>query len=251
MVNNPNQPREYDAVLGEAIPPPVTDAVLGGLEGVKRRLTSNFVEVRLTALSELVKYGQAGLDLATHALHNEPEQVQQNIISSWQKQQIPLQLLRNFEFIQLQNLLLASKWEQADKKTSTIMLNICDKQQIGYLTVSDINQFPCEYLFQIEQLWKVHSNGHFGFSVQRRIWRSFAGGSSNPDWHAWCRFGKSVGWYVKDSWLWWNDLTFSLNAPAGHLPRGGAFMGWGLGDFWVGCTMLSALSSRLENCHIL
>ncbi|HEY9692842.1 MAG TPA: GUN4 domain-containing protein [Oculatellaceae cyanobacterium] len=246
MANNPNQPQEYDAVLGGATPPPVNDAVLGGLEGVKRRLTSNFPEVRLAALSELVKYGQAGLDLAAPALQNEPYQVQQAIISSWQKAEIKCKS----EFIQLQNLLVAEKWEEADKKTSTLMLNICSKQQIGYLTVTDIKEFPCEYLSRIDQLWKAHSHGNFGLSVQRRIWKRI-GGSSNPDWHDWCRFGKSVGWYVKDSWLWWNDVTFSLNAPAGHLPRGGALIGWGLGDFQTGCPMLSAISSRLENCNII
>ncbi len=52
---------------------------------------------------------------------------------------------------------------------------------------------------------------------------------------------------LKGSWLWWNDLSFTLNAPVGHLPRGGAFMGWGLGDFWTGCKMLSSLTLKLAN----
>jgi hypothetical protein len=71
--------------------------------------------------------------------------------------------------------------------------------------------------------------------------------SGEADWEAWCRYGETIGWYVKGSWLWWNDLTFTLNAPVEHLPRGGAFMGWGLGDFWTGCKMLSCLRLKLTN----
>ena len=37
---NPNQPKEYDAVLGGQNLPPAGSAILGGIEGVKRRLTS-------------------------------------------------------------------------------------------------------------------------------------------------------------------------------------------------------------------
>jgi hypothetical protein len=41
----------------------VSDAVLGGIEGVKRRLASAVVEQRIAALTKALKYGQAGLDL--------------------------------------------------------------------------------------------------------------------------------------------------------------------------------------------
>ncbi|WP_414621287.1 hypothetical protein [Calothrix sp. CCY 0018] len=39
MNNNQNQPRRFDVVLGGKNPAPVTGAVLGGIEGVKRRFT--------------------------------------------------------------------------------------------------------------------------------------------------------------------------------------------------------------------
>ncbi len=34
------QPGKYDAVLGGQSPPPIHGAVLGGIEGVKRRLSN-------------------------------------------------------------------------------------------------------------------------------------------------------------------------------------------------------------------
>lgn len=76
MNNNPNQPREFDAVLGGQAPPPVEGVVLGGLEGVKRRLTSPVVEARITALSEALNYGESGLDLVIGALKDSLKQVQ-------------------------------------------------------------------------------------------------------------------------------------------------------------------------------
>ncbi len=75
MSDHQNEPREYDAVLGGQSSIPVNAAVLGGIPGVKSRLVSPAVEVRITALSEALKYGEAGLDLIIQALHDESMQV--------------------------------------------------------------------------------------------------------------------------------------------------------------------------------
>ncbi len=71
------QPREFDAVLGGNTPPPVTGVVLGGIEGVKRRLRleSEIVDVRIKALSDALNYGEAGLDLVIEALEDDSLQV--------------------------------------------------------------------------------------------------------------------------------------------------------------------------------
>jgi hypothetical protein len=75
MSNHQNEPREYDAVLGGQSSIPVNAAVLGGIPGVKSRLASPAVEVRIAALSEALKYGEAGLDLIIQALGDESMQV--------------------------------------------------------------------------------------------------------------------------------------------------------------------------------
>ncbi|MBD1920740.1 STM4015 family protein [Microcoleus sp. FACHB-831] len=75
MNNNPNQPREDDAVLGGQAPPPVGGVILGGLEGVKNRLASSVVEARIAALSEALKYGEPGLELVIAALNDNSAQV--------------------------------------------------------------------------------------------------------------------------------------------------------------------------------
>ncbi len=75
MPNEQNQPREYDAVLGGKNSTPINAAVLGGVAGVKSRLASLAVEARIAALSEALKYGDAGLDLIIEALQDESMQV--------------------------------------------------------------------------------------------------------------------------------------------------------------------------------
>ncbi|HBL59949.1 MAG TPA: Sulphatase-modifying factor protein [Cyanobacteria bacterium UBA8803] len=80
------QPRKDDAVLGGQAPVPITGVVLGGLPGVTRRLAGVTVEGRIAALSEALKYGEAGLELVLKALEDESWQVQYAAFCLLQKQ---------------------------------------------------------------------------------------------------------------------------------------------------------------------
>ena len=79
MNNHSNQPREFDAVLGGQAPPPVDGVVLGGLEGVKYRLKSSDIEVKIAALSEALNYGKTGLDIVIEIFKLSPAKVQRLI----------------------------------------------------------------------------------------------------------------------------------------------------------------------------
>jgi WD40 repeat protein len=98
MAENLNQPREYDAVLGGQSLPSVDSAILGGLEGVKSRLSSTAVNQKFAALSETLKYGQEGLDLVIEALKDESGLVQRTAyLLLWQRQELRVQqALREF-----------------------------------------------------------------------------------------------------------------------------------------------------------
>lgn len=87
--NNLDQPGEFDAVLGDrSIPPPFHGMVLGGMEGVKSRLNSTSVEVRVVALKEALNYGEAGLDLAIAALKDSSKLVQSSAYQLlWERQE--------------------------------------------------------------------------------------------------------------------------------------------------------------------
>ena len=104
MPNDQNQPREYDAVKGGQNLIPRDAAVLGGIAGVKSRLASPAVEARIAALSEALKYGEAGLDLIIGALRDESMEVKvaaYSLLKDRDEENIKLQFqdyLPTFEF---------------------------------------------------------------------------------------------------------------------------------------------------------
>ena len=149
----------------------------------------------------------------------------------------------------LETFLFTQQWQKADLQTKAIMLEASNRKKAGYLRLKDIAQFPASDLIVIDNLWKKYSQENFGLSIQANIWRSL-GGTANPDWNLWCRFGDRIGWFVNESWLYWNDVSFSIDAPMGHLPRSCALAGWGLGDFWQNCPTLSSLAFKLETYSI-
>lgn len=64
MISKPQQqPKSQDAVLGGQSSPPLGGLVLGGIEGVKRRLASPAIASRISALREAFNYGEIGLNL--------------------------------------------------------------------------------------------------------------------------------------------------------------------------------------------
>ncbi|HAA27995.1 MAG TPA: WD40 repeat domain-containing protein [Cyanobacteria bacterium UBA8553] len=96
MTNNFHQPKAYDVVLGGQASAPAYGAVLGGLAGVKRRLSNSnsgnslyIVEQRVNALKEALKYGSEGLALVIEALNDPFWQVQRTAYSLLQGYQEP------------------------------------------------------------------------------------------------------------------------------------------------------------------
>ena len=154
------------------------------------------------------------------------------------------------DYINLRNLLAAKKWFSADKETARVMLKVAGKEKEGWLDRKDIDNFPCEDLRTIDQLWVKYSNGRFGFSVQKRIYQSL-GGTREYDEKVWDKFGDRVGWRKNNKWLYNNDLTFSERSPEGNLPVGFILGGeWVLGKNVGSWVLFSPLASRLDECNI-
>jgi uncharacterized caspase-like protein len=155
------------------------------------------------------------------------------------------------DYTHLQNLLAAGKWQAADRQTLQLMLQVAGRVKEGWLNIEAINTFPHIHLDTIDQLWVKYSQGRFGFSVQRQIWQSI-GGESDADYETWCEFGDRIGWRQHQNWLFYSDLTFSINAPVGHFPAAPSVnlltvrRGWVVGLF--SCLVgFSALASKLVN----
>ncbi len=91
--------------------------------------------------------------------------------------------------------------------------------QQGYEDWSELcEKFPSETLNDLDLLWVNYSKGHFGFSIQKRMWSGMGGELSQDDYDTWKKFVKLVGWYVANDWRDYNSLPFSTESPTGNLP---------------------------------
>ncbi len=121
------------------------------------------------------------------------------------------------DYRRLEALLAEGKWREADEETANRILEVAGRTEEGWLREQDIDNFPCVDLRTIDQLWVNYSNGHFGFSVQKRIYQSL-GGTSKYDEKVWKIFGDRVGWRKDGKWLYCHELVFDISAQSGYLP---------------------------------
>ncbi|MBK1989486.1 GUN4 domain-containing protein [Sphaerospermopsis aphanizomenoides BCCUSP55] len=149
------------------------------------------------------------------------------------------------KYFKLREFLEEKKWREADEETLNVMLKVANREKQGYLTVEDIDNFPCHDLHIIDQLWVKYSEERFGFSVQKKIYQEL-GGTREYNEKIWQDFGDRVGWRKDGRWLMYDELTFTTeegeNAQRGHLPakrlRRGSVSGWYL------------FFSRVETCKV-
>jgi serine/threonine protein kinase len=158
-----------------------------------------------------------------------------------------LKSARGVDYTCLRNLLAAGKWKEADQETLKVMLKAARREKEGYFNKESIDNFPCDDLRTIDQLWVKYSQGRFGFSIQKKIWLEVGG---KVDWETECKLGDRVGWRKGGSWLDTKELTYNKQAPVGHLPR--ELCGWwggfrGLGVKW---RYGSSLASRTVSCNL-
>ena len=231
MTDTPNQPREYDAVLGGGqilALPPVDGAVLGGIAGLKHRFSRCTAEEKIETLSKALTYGEAGLDLVIQALgdYSEPVRWQAYAILREQAeprikrvltQYLPTISPGEIDCSRLGGLLAVGNWQEADKETAAIMLKAGGRENGTCLKLQDIERFSGKLIKKIDRLWDGCSNGKFGLQVQASIWQSVVG-NGKADYSTWYRFCDRVEWRVKNCWIEYNRLQFNLNAPSGHLP---------------------------------
>lgn len=143
------------------------------------------------------------------------------------------------DYTLLRDLLAVGKWKEADLETSAVMLRAAGREMEGWCDSESIQKFPCQDLRTVDQLWVKYSKGHFGFSVQTRIYFKMGQDFGN--------LAECVGWRVLDHWLDYSERTFDVFAPAGHLPSGG--VGYKRWTRWVEASY-AALAHRLAECDI-
>ncbi|MFS0516539.1 GUN4 domain-containing protein [Nostoc sp. UIC 10607] len=123
----------------------------------------------------------------------------------------------NIDYTQLRHLLAQHKWKEADIETTKLMLKVMKKNYWNEVYKEDIDNFSCQELHTIDQLWDQYSYGYFGFSIQQTIWSEMGG---QVDYETEKRLGDRLGWRKEGKWLDYEQLTFKLSpmTPMGHLP---------------------------------
>ncbi len=94
----------------------------------------------------------------------------------------------------LSDLLAAREWKEADQETSRAMLQAANRENYGWFRQEDVENFSCEDLRIIDQLWRKYSQGKFGFRVQKEIWQSNGSPEVNSPIENWRKFLIEVGW---------------------------------------------------------
>ena len=150
------------------------------------------------------------------------------------------QRVKNDRYTQLETLLKAGKWKEADGETSKVMLEVAGQTDQEFLMSDDLTNFPCEDLLTIDRLWVEASNGHFGFSVQKKIWKECGSPMDFND--GFRKFMEKVGWRSGGDFMSYSDFKFSPSLSLkGELP------GW---TEIVDCRFVGGLFSRATTCRL-
>ena len=126
---------------------------------------------------------------------------------------IPLNSERNIDYRSLNQLLLDQDFQAADTLTRQILCELAGEGalQRKWVYFTEVEQFSAIDLYTLNSLWWLHSEGKFGFSVQRKLWLS-VGKDFNKLW-------PKIGWKQDNNWTQYpNQFTWDLSAPVGHLP---------------------------------
>jgi serine/threonine protein kinase len=147
------------------------------------------------------------------------------------------------------------QWQEGDRITNQIILELANKNRIAQLTADDIDRISCDVWIAIDQAWMDATNNRFGWSAQQEIWKNLGGRLIYEEDNYWEfakiyeKFADRVGWrkprwlnleFSPKIWRKYENLIFVIAAPRGHLPS--LF-------FWEGFNLVDPVFYRLEICR--
>jgi GUN4-like/ARM-like repeat domain, GUN4-N terminal len=199
---------------------------------LRSRLTSESEKNQLGLIQELAATGGEGLEVlmaflseqqgaATVAVGKayqvlvaaDTPKVREFLQTNCPQGVVPLRSDRGIDYQPLQQLLAQQDFEAADRLTLQKMCELAGPTatQRKWLYFTEVEGFPVIDLQTINTLWLVHSEGRFGFSVQREIWLSVG--------KNWDQFWEKINWKNGNNWTRYpQEFTWDLTAPRGHLP---------------------------------
>jgi len=203
------------------------------IDSLRQTLIAGSIQVQQQTISQLAQLGDGGLDVLMEFLlkrrENQPTwidgkayqvlyksdapQAKEFLLSWFPEGIVPLKSERGINYNPLQQLLAQQDFQAADRTTIEKMCEISGPTAVQrkWLYFTEVENYPAVDLQTINNLWLVHSEGKFGFSVQREIWLSL--------WKNWENFWPKIGWKQGNNWTRYpHEFTWDLSAPRGHLP---------------------------------
>jgi len=134
----------------------------------------------------------------------------------------------NIRYQKLEALLIAAKedvqkWREADEETYRLMITAVGKEDGQGFSDKDLKEFPCDELREIDRLWVKHSNGLYGFSVQKDIYVQ-CGGTLDykyPSNEVYEKFYETIAWRENGEYkVTWDEILDQRRMGVqGHLPN--------------------------------
>ena len=201
--------------------------------GLQHQIYSASAKKQLESVDQLLQEGQTGLNIlmdwmvsvalqadnlalgkAYQALYADSEpSVQSFLAAKFPQGVVPLESERGLDYQPVQQLLAQQDFQGADVLTLEKLCELAGEAAIArkWIYFTEVESFPKTDLRTLDRLWRMYSEGKFGFSVQRKIWlavgKDFTKLWTKIDWKSgniWTRYPK--------------DFTWDLTAPQGHLP---------------------------------
>ncbi|MGB3694030.1 MAG: GUN4 domain-containing protein [Spirulinaceae cyanobacterium] len=207
------------------------------------------------ALCELGKEGRReAILLAFNCLQESPRQLETELEVEYEELKLKLITLL---YQPLENYLKNGQWEKADEETLKIMHIVAGVKEEEFFIPSrsslnddNIEEFSCEDLHKINNLWVKYSNGKLGFTVQRDIWLECGGQLADEyEWETYQKFAEKVKWYNREKDEWFEEIDYESqdNIAVGYLP-----MPIRIGkEFYVkGLVHIPFIAQRLAVCKI-
>jgi hypothetical protein len=195
------------------------------------RLKSESIRNQLQLVQEFAQSGESGLEaLMSFLLERKSQPVgvlegttyqilvkantpktQEFLQTHFPQGVVPLKSSKGIDYSPLQVLLAQQDFQTADRVTLEKMCELAGAASPKWFYFTAVQSFPSTDLQTINSLWLVHSEGRFGFSVQRELWLALG-----KDWE---KLWTQIDWKNGNNWTRYpQGFTWDLSAPRGHLP---------------------------------
>lgn len=213
--------------------PMIVSGTTNDLDSLRQKLIAGSEKVQQQIIPQLADLGNDGLEVLKEFLlkrrdhpatwidgqvyqviyNTDAPTSQEFLQTNFPEGIVPLKSDSGISYNSLQKLLVNQDFQAADLLTIQKMCEAAGSQAVKrkWLYFTEVESLPIQDLRTINQLWVVHSQGKFGFSVQREIW---LGLNKN-----WVNLWPKIGWKNGNDWTRYpNGFTWNLSAPRGHLP---------------------------------